>query len=74
MALDKNGKTGDNAWTLEIAALCFARASWRDRPYAQNAQSNQPHAHDGRRRFSLAILAILGSYLPAPTASHQNMR
>jgi hypothetical protein len=63
MTLDVRKKEADGAWTVEILALCAASASRCHCLGVQNIQTNQPHAHDGGRRFSLAIR---GWYLPAP--------
>jgi hypothetical protein len=71
MAIDIREKMTDGARCIEFVELCDVSASRHPCPNTQNFQSNQPHAHDGRRGFHLAIR---GSYLPAPTASHQNMR
>src|ERR1700737_1742990 len=61
----------DGAPGIEFVEICDVGASRHPCADAQNSQSNQPHAPDERRGF---YLAIRGSYLPAPTASHQNMR
>src|SRR5665213_3790335 len=63
MTLDVRRKETDGAWTIEMVALCAARASRCCWLGVQNVLTNQPHAHDRGRRFSLAIR---GSYLPTP--------
>src|ERR1700738_4133681 len=71
MAIDIRKMMADCAPGVEFVELCDVGASRHPCPNAQNPQSNQPHAPDERRGF---YLAIRGSYLPVPTASHQNKR
>src|ERR1700722_18929648 len=61
----------DGAPGIEFVEVCDVRARRHPCPDSQNSQPNQPHAQDEGRGF---YLAIRGSYLPIPTASHQNMR
>jgi hypothetical protein len=66
--MDARKTMADGARCIEFVDLYDGSASRYPRPNAQKSQSDQPHAPDERRGF---YLAIRGSYLPAPTASHQ---